>query len=77
MLQLQTNSFTQDHSHVFCAYPNYVSDLVLGKPPRGRQRALTSQEKQEAVVARKAMACWACHLSKIKVRSSISIFYIR
>jgi len=50
------------HSHIFSAY--------LGEqkapPVRGRQRALTFQEKQEALVVRKAKACWACHLSKIK-----------
>ena len=53
----------EPHSHVFSVF--------LGEPKlastRGRQRALTSQEKQEALVVRKAKACWACHLSKIKV----------
>jgi hypothetical protein len=38
------------------------------KSTRGRQRALTPQEKQHALEVRKAKACWACHLSKIKVR---------
>lgn len=37
------------------------------KPPRGRQRALTTQQRSEALSVRKAKACWACHLSKIKV----------
>lgn len=52
------------HSHVFDGFPG------VPKPPpaaRGRQRALTVQEKQEALVVRKQKACWACHLSKIKV----------
>jgi hypothetical protein len=51
------------HSHVFSAYPGESKS----GPARGRQRALTSQEKQEALIVRKAKACWACHLSKIKV----------
>lgn len=53
------------HSHIFSAYP----DEPRASPNRGRQRPLTSQEKQEALVVRKAKACWACHLSKIKVNS--------
>jgi hypothetical protein len=53
----------EPHSHVFSAYPGEPKSA----PTRGRQRALTSQEKQEALVVRKAKACWACHLSKIKV----------
>ena len=44
-----------------------VSGSLSPKPPRGRQRALTTKEKREALVVRKAKACWACHLSKIKV----------
>lgn len=53
---------TEPHSHVFSAYPGEPQSA----PARGRQRPLTSQEKQEALVVRKAKACWACHLSKIK-----------
>jgi hypothetical protein len=53
----------ESHSHVFSAYPGEPKST----PARGRQRALTSQEKQEALIVRKAKACWACHLSKIKV----------
>jgi hypothetical protein len=52
----------ENHSHVFSAYAGVPSP----KLPRGRQRALTSQEKREARDVRKAKACWACHLSKIK-----------
>jgi len=55
----------ETHTHVFSALPG-VSNPKL---PRGRQRALTSQEKREALDVRKAKACWACHLSKIKVRT--------
>jgi hypothetical protein len=50
-------------SHIYSTF----KDLPNPKLPRGRQRALTSQEKQEALDVRKAKACWACHLSKIKV----------
>lgn len=50
------------HSHVFSAYAGVAGP----KLPRGRQRALTVQEKREALDVRKAKACWACHLSKIK-----------
>jgi hypothetical protein len=58
-----TVQHTENHSHVFSAYLSEPKSA----PARGRQRALTSQEKQEALVVRKAKACWACHLSKIKV----------
>jgi hypothetical protein len=53
------------HSHVFSAYSRGSSSSKL---PRGRQRALTAQERRAALEVRKAKACWACHLSKIKVR---------
>lgn len=52
------------HSHIFSAN---MPEPPSPKAPRGRQRALTTQEKQEASDVRKAKACWACHLSKIKV----------
>jgi hypothetical protein len=54
------------HSHMFSAI---VPESPSSKP-RGRQRALTKQEKQEASDVRKAKACWACHLSKIKVSNN-------
>jgi len=56
----------ESHSHIFSAHLGEAKPT----PTRGRQRALTSQEKQEALVVRKAKACWACHLSKIKVTIS-------
>lgn len=59
----------ETHSHVFSAYPGEPKTAA----PRGRQRALTVQEKQEALVVRKAKACWACHLSKIKVMSFLCL----
>jgi hypothetical protein len=58
-----------DHQHVFTAYPGIRK--TPQKLPRGRQRALTTKEKQEAREVREAKACWACHLSKIKVQSLI------
>ena len=58
-----------DHQHVFTAYPGITK--TPQKLPRGRQRALTTKEKQEAREVREAKACWACHLSKIKVQSLI------
>ena len=51
-------------SHMFSTR---VSGSSSPRPPRGRQRALTTKEKREALDVRKAKACWACHLSKIKV----------
>lgn len=51
-------------SHMFSTQAH---EPAVVKPPRGRQRALTTQEKKEAREVRKAKACWACHLSKIKV----------
>jgi hypothetical protein len=51
------------HSHVFSAYP----EPQKGKVTRGRVRPLTDKEKREARDVRQAGACWACHLSKIKV----------
>ena len=43
---------------------------ILGKKiARGRQRGLTDEEKKEARAVRQAKACWACHISKIKVRT--------
>jgi len=59
---VQAEAHTEDHGHIFSAYPGIAGP----KLPRGRQRALTSQEKREALDVRKAKACWACHLSKIK-----------
>jgi hypothetical protein len=53
------------HPLMFTACPRGSS---TAKSTRGRQRPLTVQEKQEALEVRKAKACWACHLSKIKVR---------
>jgi len=50
------------HFHILHAHPGLSSP----KLHRGRQRALTTQEKKEALDVRKAKACWACHLSKIK-----------
>jgi hypothetical protein len=52
------------HSNLF---GTQVPESSSPRPPRGRQRALTTQEKREALDVRKAKACWACHLSKIKV----------
>lgn len=56
---------TVRHSHIFSAYSRETSSSKL---PRGRQRALTAQQRRAALEVRKAKACWACHLSKIKVR---------
>jgi len=57
----------ESHRHVFSAY----GGITRSKPLRGRQRPLTAQEKKEAREVREAKACWACHLSKIKVPLSI------
>ena len=54
-----------DHQHFFTVYPGIKKQTQ--KMPRGRQRALTVKEKKEAREVREAKACWACHLSKIKV----------
>lgn len=53
----------ESHSHIFTIYPG----IEKPKPLRGRQRGLTAQEKKNAREVREAKACWACHLSKIKV----------
>lgn len=55
------------HSHVFSAFPEPQKNKVT----RGRVRPLTDKEKREARDVRQAGACWACHLSKIKVRKKI------
>lgn len=52
-----------NHSHVFSAY----AEPQKNKVTRGRVRPLTDKEKREARDVRQAGACWACHLSKIKV----------
>lgn len=52
------------HSHVFSAFPSPQKR----RPQRGRVRPLTNQEKRNAREVRLAGACWACHLSKIRVR---------
>lgn len=60
-------SETGHHSHVFSAFPEPQKNKVT----RGRVRALTDKEKREARDVRQAGACWACHLSKIKVWEKI------
>lgn len=55
------------HSHVFSAFPEPQKNKVT----RGRVRPLTEKEKREARDVRQAGACWACHLSKIKVRARV------
>ena len=55
-------------SHEFAA--TNITGSVSPKSRGGRTRALTPQEKQETLDVRKAKACWACHLSKIKVRNN-------
>jgi hypothetical protein len=42
---------------------------VRGKLIRGRQRGLTDLEKKQARAVHDAKACWACHISKTKVRT--------
>jgi hypothetical protein len=54
------------HSHIFNALPG----LPKAKLTRGRQRGLTPLEKKQARDVRDAKACWACHISKTKVRVS-------
>lgn len=50
------------------SHASSVSTALSNPKRRGaRNRTLTPQEKQEAMDVRKAKACWACHLSKIKV----------
>lgn len=56
-----------NHSHVFSAFPEPQKTKVT----RGRVRPLTDKEKREARDVRQAGACWACHLSKIKVCRNI------
>lgn len=52
------------HSHVFSAR---TGDTKSTTTTRGRHRALTTQQRQEALKVRMAKACWSCHISKIKV----------
>lgn len=57
-----------EHQHIFTSHP----DVPKPRPLRGRQRGLTTQEKKQARDVREAKACWACHISKIKVRQPVS-----
>lgn len=54
--------------HIFTA--TNITGSASPKSRGGRTRALTPQEKQETLDVRKAKACWACHLSKIKVSNN-------
>jgi hypothetical protein len=57
-----------EHHHVFSSMPG----IEKAKAIRGRQRNLTTEEKQHARDVRFAKACWACHLSKTKVSDSLA-----
>lgn len=57
---LSSNYYSNDS----VASSHYSTEHAL---VRCRQRALTAEEKNHALNVRKAKACWACHLSKIKV----------
>lgn len=59
------NQQPNEHQHILTFYPGVTK--ASNKALRGRQRRLTAKEKQEARQVREAKACWACHLSKIKV----------
>jgi hypothetical protein len=77
----QLDRSTQRHTHLFghlarsergqTVGSNKEPQLtILGKHlTRGRQRGLTDLEKKQARDVRDAKACWACHISKTKVRT--------
>lgn len=58
------------HSHIFNSLPG----IPKAKLTRGRQRGLTALEKKQARDVRDAKACWACHISKTKVRNILLLF---
>jgi len=62
-----TQQEAEHHSHIFNALPG-ISKVKL---TRGRQRGLTPLEKKQARDVRDAKACWACHISKTKVRRTL------
>jgi len=54
----------EPHEHVF----SVITGPGTPDNPRGRKRKLTQEEKERTLEVRKDGACWACHLSKTKVR---------
>jgi hypothetical protein len=55
------------HAHAFSSFPG----IRRPKIQKGRQRSLTKEEKKQAREVREVKACWACHISKTKVGSSL------
>jgi hypothetical protein len=57
------------HEHVFSSIPG------LGVPEghRDKVRKLSPERKRRTLAVRRNGACWACHLSKIRVRSSLIV----
>jgi len=82
---LKLGHSTQRHIHLFhpSAVPKHDQPVqsireplqtVLGKVMAlGRQRGLTDEEKKAARAVREAKACWACHISKTKVRTRTKV----
>jgi hypothetical protein len=57
----------EPHEHVF----SVITGAGTPDNPRGRKRKLTPEEKERTLEVRKDGACWACHLSKTKVRPTL------
>jgi hypothetical protein len=60
---------TKRHSHIFDSLPGVQK--MPTKLTRGRRRGLTALEKKQARDVRDANDCWACHISKTKVGTSV------
>ena len=87
---LKLEHSTQGHVHLFngSAVPKHEQPVQSIRGPlsterknltgRGRQRGLTDEEKKEARWVREAKACWACHISRIKVstRTTVGAYYM-
>jgi hypothetical protein len=64
--ETDSDGFLEPHSHVFHSRPG----VELPKTEKVKKR-LNEQQRKEAQEVRNAGACWACHLSKQKVRSRL------
>jgi hypothetical protein len=82
---LKLDHSMQRHIHLFhpSAVPKHDQPIQSIREPlpmvlrkrmaRGRQRCLTYEEKKAARAVREAKACWACHISKTKVRTQTKV----
>jgi hypothetical protein len=57
----------QSHSHVFSSVPG--TGLPAGH--RDRPKKLSPEKRKQTLAVRKHGACWACHLSKIRVSTPV------